>query len=207
MSRSRGGSSPLSRGIPQMMSLMGSADGIIPALAGNTTGSKTPEIINGDHPRSRGEYQSSGPSAPQSRGSSPLSRGIPPTSCPQLPPVRIIPALAGNTKASAPAVHIRSDHPRSRGEYVDSLPPDVFTPGSSPLSRGILPSHDCCCHVPGIIPALAGNTDPTPGSHRRYSDHPRSRGEYAVVMGSPLDKYGSSPLSRGIPQRLPRSCP
>ena len=50
---------------------------------------------------------------------------------------RIIPALAGNTCWLVAAKCFSKDHPRSRGEYSSDDVDDEFTPGSSPLSRGI----------------------------------------------------------------------
>ena len=93
------------------------------------------------------------------------------------------------------------DHPRSRGEYTK---PQIFLygeVGSSPLSRGILPS---LWAQPGglrIIPALAGNTEPRNERHNGSRDHPRSRGEYFHRMLGGDTETGSSPLSRGIPAR------
>ena len=70
------GSSPLSRGIPQLLPLHIHLTRIIPALAGNTTAPARYAAPAPDHPRSRGEYDPSGSKASKARGSSPLSRGI-----------------------------------------------------------------------------------------------------------------------------------
>ena len=71
------GSSPLSRGIPAPSRGPVPAEGIIPALAGNTCLSDILTPHNRDHPRSRGEYAGGvGWNTPKV-GSSPLSRGIP----------------------------------------------------------------------------------------------------------------------------------
>ena len=131
------GSSPLSRGILTMTRLFKEYERIIPALAGNTPQGAILVLWAGDHPRSRGEYQSGSEILPWPVGSSPLSRGI------RQPLPRgillrgIIPALAGNTPHPVGVPRHVGDHPRSRGEY--GIPCDwrsgVF--GSSPLSRGI----------------------------------------------------------------------
>ena len=91
------GSSPLSRGIPGKDVPKRKVTGIIPALAGNTAPDSGPTWIYPDHPRSRGEYVVARKGLPGLIGSSPLSRGI--RMVWELPetPVRIIPALAGNT--------------------------------------------------------------------------------------------------------------
>ena len=152
------GSSPLSRGI--LTNEIGgvATRGIIPALAGNTTAVRASRIALSDHPRSRGEYLRRASPAPAGRGSSPLSRGIRLLTEECSWTMRIIPALAGNTRSQDQSHGSRKDHPRSRGEYAQSSP--VWPPviGSSPLSRGIR--------------ASAGGLGATHG------DHPRSRGEY-----------------------------
>ena len=198
-SLSRRGSSPLSRGIRGSGGSGGGQIGIIPALAGNTRVETTTSHGEKDHPRSRGEYKSLSRVNSSQLGSSPLSRGI--------------------LMTSPGAMWRRPDHPRSRGEYKFSNVVSNLTSGSSPLSRGILRPRLILIIREGIIPALAGNTlagvhhgdavvriipalagntrpmgmTPTPGT-----DHPRSRGEYAVPLTSDEHDEGSSPLSRGI---------
>ena len=71
------GSSPLSRGIRVCDDSSFPAGGIIPALAGNTTGWRELTATDRDHPRSRGEYEEGGEVTGGESGSSPLSRGIP----------------------------------------------------------------------------------------------------------------------------------
>ena len=154
----RGGSSPLSRGIP-------------------TLGAhRQPTTV--DHPRSRGEYRCRWNVSSSTTGSSPLSRGIP--SHEGFPSSKrgIIPALAGNTR-QAPAVMVRhTDHPRSRGEYVRQVLSASVSLGSSPLSRGIHGRQSMCGRPMRIIPALAGNTCGVLPPAGTSEDHPRSRGEY-----------------------------
>ena len=70
--------------------------------------------------------------------------------------------------------------------------------GSSPLSRGIPYAIEVLLDDCGIIPALAGNTDPRPHQGRAEPDHPRSRGEYLLSCSLTCSIWGSSPLSRGI---------
>ena len=198
------GSSPLSRGIrkPDHLPLM--VDGIIPALAGNTSYISCGVHPPRDHPRSRGEY---GPELTRIRpdlGSSPLSRGIRSEGSRRMLPKRIIPALAGNTPDRRHEGRIHRDHPRSRGEYLRVPHPDGGQQGSSPLSRGIPEGRRGDYSADRIIPALAGNTWSRSFCLLSGWDHPRSRGEYADPgPWSPL-AGGSSPLSRGI---LRPSCP
>ena len=66
------GSSPLSRGIRVCDDSSFPAGGIIPALAGNTTGWRELTATDRDHPRSRGEYEEGGEVTGGESGSSPL---------------------------------------------------------------------------------------------------------------------------------------
>ena len=192
------GSSPLSRGILDWVLHGYPSRGIIPALAGNTRAAKNILLGCTDHPRSRGEYPNDPERAYWAEGSSPLSRGIPARGGPAARRVRIIPALAGNTLARAARSALRSDHPRSRGEYDRGGRDTSSGPGSSPLSRGILNDLVVLDDQHGIIPALAGNTKPGTWGMLGIWDHPRSRGEYDRGVGFELLEGGSSPLSRGI---------
>ena len=196
------GSSPLSRGIRLAGRGPGAHRRIIPALAGNTRCRRRPFSASTDHPRSRGEY------APQKRdeynefGSSPLSRGIRPARIGEKLRRGIIPALAGNTSPLSAKQSGGRDHPRSRGEYARERAALGVYEGSSPLSRGILYPHFYADLPSRIIPALAGNTRPWGGRYQHWWDHPRSRGEYRLGEGRTRRGRGSSPLSRGIRDRL-----
>ena len=130
------------------------------------------------------------------RGSSPLSRGIPVGFGVGGGVVRIIPALAGNTRAVRGGRAASWDHPRSRGEYPLRGTPRLNVRGSSPLSRGILPGMEHLRRRAGIIPALAGNTTVPPPERFTWTDHPRSRGEYKNLR-SRLNSYLDHPRSRG----------
>ena len=192
------GSSPLSRGIRSQSGRRTAAIRIIPALAGNTTRGKWNTAKPRDHPRSRGEYSHHPIVAYSACGSSPLSRGIRSFVLGCLAARRIIPALAGNTRTSAPVRHGDSDHPRSRGEYTVPAVLAVINLGSSPLSRGIRSQSGRRTAAIRIIPALAGNTSRTDPVAASRTDHPRSRGEYSRLLQKRPLRNGSSPLSRGI---------
>ena len=155
------GSSPLSRGIRVCDDSSFPAGGIIPALAGNTTGWRELTATDRDHPRSRGEYKALWWAVLRAYGSSPLSRGIPCHVITAVAANGIIPALAGNTRYEVHDPRGQGDHPRSRGEYAVRSPHGRTASGSSPLSRGILRVRDLQLTAERIIPALAGNTSPT----------------------------------------------
>ena len=193
-----GGSSPLSRGILSPGSNSMPSRRIIPALAGNTGPVRVVDGCCSDHPRSRGEYLISFPLTGSTMGSSPLSRGILTIGHDAEGAHGIIPALAGNTRATSAARRSRTDHPRSRGEYSGFPCFRGGVVGSSPLSRGIPEFALGCGAEQGIIPALAGNTPRRGNPTGPARDHPRSRGEYTFAERVVAARGGSSPLSRGI---------
>ena len=92
--------------------------------------------------------------------------------------MRIIPARAGFTHAPRPATGIPA--------------------GSSPLARGLLQFHGRQAVFGRIIPARAGFTGWAPRTSAGGSDHPRSRGVYALVRNESRLGRGSSPLARGL---------
>ena len=132
-------------------------------------------------------------------GSSPLTRGAH-SACPQAS-VRsgLIPAHAGSTRRQTAR---RSDcwaHPRSRGEHWLVNPSDMFTLGSSPLTRGARRDESAGSVAAGLIPAHAGSTSVTNSVTNAPVAHPRSRGEH-FINASVIDLcLGSSPLTRGAP--------
>ena len=192
------GSSPLSRGIRDLLLLLQHLLRIIPALAGNTRCGSGSTRSRRDHPRSRGEYAGVEEFLVSGAGSSPLSRGIPAAVRQHRHCRGIIPALAGNTLPLVDDFSAFSDHPRSRGEYLGSVSNRAAGQGSSPLSRGIRIGDVSDASTVGIIPALAGNTELVSNRQWIGEDHPRSRGEYSCQPPSISDAIGSSPLSRGI---------
>ena len=94
----------------------------------------------------------------------------------------------------------RWDHPRTRGVYERCTPAISATSGSSPHTRGLLGALDQQAQGPRIIPAHAGFTPWTPPPSRAGSDHPRTRGVYAVAATAWGWGTGSSPHTRGLPQ-------
>ena len=130
-------------------------------------------------------------------GSSPLTRGKRPTAMTITDDLRLIPAHAGKTTEADEDSRALWAHPRSRGENI-RLP--ILRPGgmgSSPLTRGKPATYQVTAKLGGLIPAHAGKTDP----HRAYRPHdgahPRSRGENTPPLTPPVNRLGSSPLTRG----------
>ena len=111
------GSSPLARGLPQLLAPGDIIIGIIPARAGFTPRGRACTTTVWDHPRSRGVYAPPAFVGSAFVGSSPLARGLPPISGRTRFPTRIIPARAGFTRPELFPAPLGGDHPRSRGVY------------------------------------------------------------------------------------------
>ena len=195
------GSSPLARGLPSYLIRHFGNAGIIPARAGFTGCHPRCDPRRGDHPRSRGVYRVTPAASATDAGSSPLARGLRGLRDRDAPRPGIIPARAGFTRPAKPVGRLPRDHPRSRGVYFLRSTSMAAVPGSSPLARG-LPTGVQRGHADArIIPARAGFT-PCRRLHRcRPSDHPRSRGVYAVMTTCRGSLRGSSPLARGLRHR------
>ena len=192
------GSSPLARGLHHGGQHLAGQGRIIPARAGFTFDLIFLDRCVGDHPRSRGVYESSEISSQKRWGSSPLARGLPSPSRHHTVPAGIIPARAGFTPTRRGRRRRCPDHPRSRGVYSASPATTPATSGSSPLARGLRSGLAPVLALPRIIPARAGFTLPRRLPGRRGPDHPRSRGVYGRLAYGDLSLGGSSPLARGL---------
>ena len=134
-------------------------------------------------------------------GSSPLTRGKRhlEVGLQHLP--GLIPAHAGKTSAMASLASLFGAHPRSRGENIVDKPNVLAALGSSPLTRGKrLPSVDLTEPI-RLIPAHAGKTIALNVGKGRRKAHPRSRGENDRPPRGVRQAPGSSPLTRGKPER------
>ena len=117
------------------------------------------------------------------------------------PGPRLIPAHAGKTVRQYGEGPSLRAHPRSRGENLSESMGVSSDQGSSPLTRGKLPSMLHLVAVPGLIPAHAGKTIRLTGLKTLDRAHPRSRGENKSLVGRSVSARGSSPLTRGkLPQ-------
>ena len=130
-----GGSPPLAREQPPMVFLPLMISGITPARAGTTLQWDIPQLVIGDHPRSRGNNHSISYAVRTTSGSPPLARE-------QLHDRQVRHARDGITPARAgTTTRIRAlekqiwDHPRSRGNNLPPVFTAVTVPGSPPLAR------------------------------------------------------------------------
>ena len=94
-----------------------------------------------------------------------------------------------------------SVHPRLRGELNLQLRGLFDTHGSSPLTRGTLYIACILFAVCRFIPAYAGNSVEFCGFHSLVAVHPRLRGELSRRYPYEFIYNGSSPLTRGTPEK------
>ena len=183
--RRRRGSSPHTRGAPTPAPPIASPSWIIPAYAGSTPHRQYPETIQKDHPRIRGEHSLYPSVMAGERGSSPHTRGARGRDVQVTRPARIIPAYAGSTWEVKPGRYEVLDHPRIRGEHLFSRLAIHHTSGSSPHTRGALPSAPQGRKTRRIIPAYAGSTRDADAHGGAGADHPRIRGEHRGTGARP----------------------
>ncbi len=132
--------------------------GLIPAYAGRTSSTTSPEQTSSAHPRLRGadKVEADHPLSPL--GSSPLTRG----GLSEVEDVVIreglIPAYAGRTRIRAVADAGSEAHPRLRGADGRNAATVDIARGSSPLTRGGRISNPRQLFGERLIPAYAGRT-------------------------------------------------
>ena len=152
-----------------------------------------------DHPRIRGEHGIVDFSITAGGGSSPHTRGALSPCRIHHAETRIIPAYAGSTSTPTGPAPRGQDHPRIRGEHLNSGAAHRVAQGSSPHTRGARPGR---VHRPRslrIIPAYAGSTPPRIPQAEGIRDHPRIRGEHKFSVTTWGWTWGSSPHTRGAP--------
>ena len=171
--------------------------GLIPAHAGKTFARARSCGQRAAHPRSRGENVEACRCLHERTGSSPLTRGKLGARSSMVVHVGLIPAHAGKTRWRCPARSCPRAHPRSRGENLRQSTRPFSSVGSSPLTRGKLPSRRNLASQDGLIPAHAGKTRVVIGRSPPGAAHPRSRGENCVESPRQMTVKGSSPLTRG----------
>ena len=95
-----------------------------------------------------------------------------------------------------------TDHPRSRGVYLNALQSYHDARGSSPLARGLPSAPPISASIARIIPARAGFTGRGSSMSLDPQDHPRSRGVYGPWRAGRAFGAGSSPLARGLQSEI-----
>ena len=115
------GSPPLARGKLLNLVKYQMSTRITPACAGKTIDFSIIEECYEDHPRLRGENGGSNDKTDFSKGSPPLARGKRTIPSVSISIIRITPACAGKTFVWNIINHSFKDHPRLRGENLESL--------------------------------------------------------------------------------------
>ena len=191
------GSPPPTRGTLVVKYSRVSQGGITPAYAGNTDDDRGYDNPVRDHPRLRGEHRTTVHPVHLYPGSPPPTRGTPDYNSYVELNNRITPAYAGNTSVCSPNFISGADHPRLRGEHVESQDIVNGRIGSPPPTRGTLEGATFIDAILGITPAYAGNTALSKRYGQASKDHPRLRGEHFVSSSKRVSLSGSPPPTRG----------
>ena len=130
------GSSPRVRGKPKRLAHKSDVSRIIPARAGQTSGSVNVILYSPDHPRACGANAWILWQGDNLYGSSPRVRGKPRIRSHRQQNHRIIPARAGQTNSTSNWTFGRADHPRACGANPAVTSDSNSRSGSSPRVRG-----------------------------------------------------------------------
>ena len=201
------GSSPHTRGTPQVPGHRPARHRFIPAYAGNAGRRYGQAPCRPVHPRIRGERSGYVEARRSSSGSSPHTRGTLAHAARPVHQARFIPAYAGNARPDRMAMLTMTVHPRIRGERVCMGLRPIPRAGSSPHTRGTLFRRSRHILNRRFIPAYAGNAAATPRPRPARAVHPRIRGERPPGKTVYSFSIGSSPHTRGTPPGLQSSHP
>ena len=152
------GSSPRGRGKRRSCDDHDVIEGLIPAWAGKTSGSRKTRDLSTAHPRVGGENVSLDKAGHGVFGSSPRGRGKQGDWSGLQRRVGLIPAWAGKTTASKLSSRPATAHPRVGGENMSITQRAMRTVGSSPRGRGKPPGTNFFMRGFRLIPAWAGKT-------------------------------------------------
>ncbi len=170
---------------------------ITPAHAGKSPKPDSRTASCWDHPRTRGEKLTRNYLFESHTGSPPHTRGKVKSRIFYTVDCRITPAHAGK-RESFPDRHIRQqDHPRTRGEKLAKFVTSTGYPGSPPHTRGKGRTQCAVNDGFGITPAHAGKSVGFLKCTLYREDHPRTRGEKALIVHLITSFPGSPPHTRG----------
>ncbi len=220
------GSSPRWRGAQLPRADGDAAAGLIPAVAGSTSGPARGRSSWRAHPRGGGEHpqgevaRASGPgSSPRWRergsvcagpngwtGSSPRWRGARHHRRHVRDRTGLIPAVAGSTTIPRRLLELRRAHPRGGGEHWRGSNCPRRWVGSSPRWRGAQHHRPVGVQPPGLIPAVAGSTTCDRSTSGFTRAHPRGGGEHISCCSSTPSRPGSSPRWRGALPEVQEHC-
>ena len=130
-------------------------------------------------------------------GSPPHTRGQASVILKNLFIVRITPAYAGTRSLHMYLPERLRDHPRIRGDKPALWPLKIESEGSPPHTRGQARSADLNKPRFRITPAYAGTSEHRWQRVRPIRDHPRIRGDKAILLFFHQACRGSPPHTRG----------
>ena len=135
-------------------------------------------------------------------GSPPHTREPPCDDRAKKPSGGITPAYAGTTVRGLPARKSRQDHPRIRGNHIETPLSTMVEAGSPPHTREPLILIVLVIGLFRITPAYAGTTYVEKCYLIRYKDHPRIRGNHYISAECIIAIIGSPPHTREPPKEL-----
>ncbi len=171
-----------------------------PACAGTTAARTASPRTGAEHPRLRGDHLGYRTGAVIEDGTPPPARG------PRLHvlPVRVgprnTPACAGTTKPSWSRTRVSPEHPRLRGDHFVSTITVRLSTGTPPPARGPPRPYGSQERAPRNTPACAGTTLLRRVPRYRSPEHPRLRGDHALVFPRGSWSTGTPPPARGPPR-------
>ena len=153
-------------------------------------------------PHLRGAYFFLACQIHHNQGSSPPTWGIHDIISLKGQRIRFIPTYVGHTQSRLSQPPQRSVHPHLRGAYSNQMQDQVFQPGSSPPTWGILPFSPAVPSVARFIPTYVGHTVISGIQKFDTAVHPHLRGAYRCSLFGSLRPGGSSPPTWGIRGRV-----
>ena len=200
------GSPPHARGKEPDLCTLLEANRITPACAGKRSTMEYCSLPSRDHPRMRREKSKNLLSVPAYQGSPPHARGKAVTISDTVRLRGITPACAGKSTPPGLVELFTWDHPRMRGEKCYVGCPYCCNRGSPPHARGKGRRTPDPRKQVGITPACAGKSGSSNGDWHFTGDHPRMRGEKAILAWNFSAASGSPPHARGKAGRCAEPC-
>ena len=195
------GLSPRMRGHHQVIGVVETHVGTIPAHAGSPPRNRRRRATGRDYPRACGVTSSALTSSTRGEGLSPRMRGHPTITVRPSMDARTIPAHAGSPALLAVTTFKWEDYPRACGvtELFDGERETIE--GLSPRMRGHPPTGGDWPCAAWTIPAHAGSPSTSSVGRGAIRDYPRACGVTGVTTQRFQELRGLSPRMRGHPTR------
>jgi len=169
----------------------------IPTHVGNSPFSSRASAVSMVHPHACGELGRAQPAGAITRGSSPRMWGTHLLQSPFSKRGGFIPTHVGNSSAISISTPDIAVHPHACGELLTTQPQIDLRCGSSPRMWGTRYNTGNVSSATRFIPTHVGNSTTPRFSHSGTMVHPHACGELNNLVGSTIDRYGSSPRMWG----------